>query len=181
MKEAAEEEEKVTFFMERTQEHIDRVQNAAAKIAETYPELSGLVEQAEQHDASKFEEPEKSPYIELTWHKKQGTKVEGELADQIEQATLHHIKNNRHHPEFHLEDKSKANLSSTNRDDSIEVVDAQNMPALDVAEMVCDWQAMAEELQTNTAREWFDDVKDVRWSFTGEQEALIDKLIKVFE
>jgi hypothetical protein len=181
--EQSEEEEKIAFFMDRLQEHIDRVKSAAYDIAQAYPEFSELVDQAEEHDASKFEEPEKSPYIELTWAKKleKETGRKFDSTPEITQATLHHIKNNRHHPEFHLEDKTKANLSSTNRDESIECVDATNMPDLDVAEMVADWQAMSEELGTNTAREWFDDVKDVRWKFSVEQEELIDRLLKVFE
>ena len=127
IKEQDEQEEKLAFFMERTQEHIQRVQDAVDKIVAAYPEYETLVEIASEHDASKFEEPEKGPYIELTWNKKEGTKATGELEDQITQATLHHIKGNQHHPEYHLEDKSKANLSSTNRDESIEVVDATNL------------------------------------------------------
>jgi len=47
--------------------------------------------------------------------------------------------------------------------------------------MVSDWQAMSEELKTNTSREWYDDVKDVRWSWSKKQENLIDKLLRVFE
>jgi len=186
MEEDREEEEKLSFFVERTHEHINRVQDAAEHIVSAYPEFEKLLEQVEKHDASKFEEPEKIPYIELTWQKKlekegKKYKVDPGMEEQIIQATLHHIKNNRHHPEYHLEDKSKANLKSTNRDESIEVVDATLMLDIDIAEMVADWQAMAEELATNTAREWFDDVKDVRWHFSEEQEELIDKLIQVFE
>lgn len=176
-------EEKEQFFIDRINKHKDLVAGAIEKILNSnlvneYPELSGLTDRANIHDDSKFEEPEKTPYIKLTWNKKEGI---NEPDEAITQATLHHIKNNPHHPEYHLEDKSKANLSNTNRDDSIEVIDASNMPAIDIAEMLCDWQAMSEELGTNTAREWYDKVKDVRWHFSEEQDALIDKLLKVFE
>jgi superoxide dismutase len=47
--------------------------------------------------------------------------------------------------------------------------------------MVSDWQAMSEEIKLNTARQWFEKQKDVRWHFSKHQEQLIDKLIKVFE
>jgi len=40
---------------------------------------------------------------------------------------------------------------------------------------------MSEELKKNTAREWFNTQKDVRWHFSEEQEQLIDRLLKVFE
>lgn len=169
------------YFIDRTNKHIQLVQDAADEIVKAYPEFDKLLKRVEVHDASKFEEPERDPYIELTWQKKYGNEVSDEIKQQINQATLHHIKNNSHHPEYHLEDKTKANLSSTNRDDSIECVDVSLMPDIDVAEMVADWQAMTEELQTNTTREWFDKVKDVRWHFSEHQEELIDKLLKVFE
>ena len=120
-----------------------------------------------------------SPYIELTWAKKDDPKAKS--TKEMNDATLHHIKYNKHHPEYHLEDKTKANINSTNRDESVKCVSAKNMDDISVAEMVADWQAMAEELKTNTAREWFNDVKDVRWSFSKKQENLINKLLKVFE
>jgi hypothetical protein len=183
IQEAVSNDEKYEFFIERTNNHIRLVQEAAEKIVSAYPELGALVFQVDSHDASKFEDPELTPYIELTWKKKLEKEEEDYKTDDraIHDATLHHIKNNRHHPEFHLEDKSKANLDSTNRDKSISVVDASNMSDTDVAEMVADWQAMSEELGTNTAREWYDKVKDVRWHFSDHQNELIDKLLKVFE
>lgn len=169
--------EKKDFFEKRTNEHIKRVQDAAKKIVDEYSEYKKLLEQVKNHDASKFEEPELTPYIELTWGKRENKKFK--TTKEINDATLHHIKNNKHHPEYHSDDK--ANIDSTNRDESIECIDAKNMDDISVAEMVADWQAMAEELGTNTSREWYDDVKDVRWSFSKEQEELIDKLLKVFE
>ena len=117
-----------------------------------------------------------TPYIELTWEK---NNKDYKSTKDINEATLHHIKNNKHHPEYH--NKDKANISSTNRDESIKCISAKNMDDISVAEMVADWQAMSEELKTNTSREWFDDVKDNRWSFSKKQEKLINKLLKVFE
>lgn len=169
--------EKKDFFNKRTNKHIDRVQNAAKKIVDKYNEYKELLEQVEDHDASKFEEPEMTPYIELTWLKKQDQGDDG--GKDIENATLHHIKNNKHHPEYH--NKEKANIDSTNRDKSIECISTRNMDDVSIAEMVADWQAMAEELGTNTSREWYDDVKNVRWSFSKKQEELIDKFLTVFE
>jgi len=183
VKEVVSNDEKYEFFLERTNNHIRLVQEATEKIVSAYPELGGLVFQVDSHDASKFEEPELTPYIELTWKKKLEKEGEEYKTDDqaIHDATLHHIKNNRHHPEYHLGDKFKANLDPTNRDRSIHVVDASRMPDIDIAEMVADWQAMSEELGTNTAREWYNKVKDVRWHFSDHQDELIDKLLKVFE
>lgn len=170
--------EKEKFFEERTNLHIGLVKRAAARIVAAYPEFKELTARAEVHDASKFEEPERTPYIELSWRKKEGNK---EITDEIKQATLHHIKNNAHHPEYHLKDKAEANVNDKDRDKSDKCVDASAMSALDIAEMVADWQAMSEELKTNTAREWYDKQKDVRWHFSSDQQGIINSLLKVFE
>jgi len=191
------EEEKEQFFIDRTNRHIQLVQKSVAEILKVYPEYATdiFLDQVKSHDASKFEEPERTPYIEITWRHKlekekdeydpyngKGYQTPGKLKKEDENnATVHHITTNSHHPEYHLEDKDDANVSIDDRDKSDKCIDASLMPLLDIVEMSADWQAMAEELQTNTAREWFDKQKDVRWHFTEEQEELIDKLLKVFE
>ena len=175
----AERGEKEAWFEERTAKHIALVKQAARKIAEANPEFrefdgTELVMQADEHDASKLIAPEREPYIDLTWKHKfdnyKGYKTPGTLDDEaINQATLHHVRNNRHHPEYGQENEKG------------EVIDASGMTNVDIAEMVADWQAMSEELKTNTARQWYDKQRNVRFKFTAEQEALIDKLLKVFE
>ena len=183
-------EEKLEYFEKRTQEHIDRVKVAAQKIVDAgvLGEHDGalLLDQVQGHDASKLEEPERTPYIEISWRHKfdnyKSYKKPGTLDQGAEnEATMHHILNNSHHPEYHLDDKNKANINSEDRDKSDTCIDASNMPAVDLAEMCADWQAMSEELKNNTAREWYDKQKDVRWHYSEEQDELIDKLLGVFE
>lgn len=179
-------EEMEKWFVERTNYHIGLVQNAAMSVVDAYPEYEKVLEQVEEHDASKFEEPEQAPYIVLSWKKKQENEgktfeITKKQQEAINEATLHHILNNSHHPEFYLEDKTEVEINKNDRDKSDKCVDASRMLDLDIVEMVCDWQAMSEELQTNTAREWFDKQKNVRWCFSSAQEALIDKILKVFE
>lgn len=177
----ANKDEQKQHFLDRTKKHISLVKKSVKKIIDEYPEFDKLLEQVKEHDQSKFKEPELIPYISLTWRKNKGDEAEGLLSQEEEnEATLHHVKSNSHHPEYHLEDKEDANIDSSDRDKSQKCVDASLMPDIDVAEMVADWQAMSEELGTNTSREWFDEQKDVRWSFSEEQEELIDKLLKVF-
>jgi len=187
--------EKYRYFLDRMKNHIQLVKDAAEKIVKAYPEFAELLKEVKVHDASKFEEPELTPYIEITWrHKLEKEKGQydpyngigyqrpGRLEKEAENvATLHHITTNPHHPEYWLKDKSDANISKDDRDKSDKVVDASPMPDIAVAEMVADWVAMAEELKTNTARQWFNKQKDVRWHFSKHQETLIDKLLRVFE
>jgi len=188
-------DEKYEWFVQRTNKHINLVQQAAEKIVKAYPEFQELLSNVQVHDASKFEDPEKTPYISLTWRHKleneqnnydpingKGYQTPGLLAKEDEnQATLHHVTGNSHHPEYWLDDKSKANISAKDRNKSDICIDASAMPDIAIAEMIADWQAMSEELKKNSAREWFDKQKDVRWHFSDHQVKLIDKLLKVFE
>lgn len=184
------------YFIERTMKHIHRVQDNAKKIEDAYPlEFQGLRSQTDNHDQSKLEEPEKTPYISITWRHKieqskgefdpisgKGYQTPGLLKKEDEnKATLHHVTTNPHHPEYWLKDKGDANINQNDRDKSDKCVDASRMEDKYVAEMVADWQSMADELKKNTAREWFDKQKDVRWHFSEHQCQLIDKLLKVFE
>ena len=195
LKEAVEatQEEKEKHFEERTNKHIKLVQKAAAKIVKVYPEFEELNMIVKDHDASKLNGPEREPYIEISWRHKieneggqydpyngKGYQTPGQLEKEDEnKATLDHIKGNQHHPEYWSSDK--ANISKTNRDESIECIDASNMPDIAIAEMVSDWQAMSIELGTNTARQWYEKTKDSRWSYSSKQEELIDRLLAVFE
>ena len=176
--------EKEAYFMQRTRAHIQRVKDAAQKIVAVYPEFGGLISQVASHDESKFSEPERTPYIELTWqHAHDGWKsykTPGTIDDgSINRATLHHVFTNAHHPEFY--NKAKANIDSSNRDTAAVAFAVDAMPDIDLIHMVADWEAMSEELGTNTARQWFNSKRNTRWIFSPHQEELIDKLLRVFE
>jgi len=174
------------FFKIRTDKHIKAVQENGRKIYESDTErFDGLPEQLEVHDASKYEEPEYTPYLYVTWDYK--CKDEGvnfnlpaDMKDKMSEATQHHVINNSHHPECH--NPRETNL--INRDDRDappdEIVDASKMPDVDIAELIADWTAMGKE-KGNSAKDWADDNIGTRWSFTPEQTELIYKLIKLVE
>lgn len=189
LEETIDQNEKEAWFEERTGNHIALVQKYAKMLADANPEFkefwaNKLLDNVAKHDASKLEEPERTPYIALTWKHKnddwKSYKTPGTISDkEINDATMHHILNNEHHPEYW--NKEEANLDPANRDKSTRVMDASNMPPVALAEMVADWAAMSEELKKNTAREWFNKQKDVRWHFSDEQVDLIDRMLKVIE
>lgn len=188
-------DEKESYFIVRTNNHINLVKQAAQKIVDKYPELAELLGQVENHDASKFEEPERTPYIEISWRHKleneddkfdpinnKGYKTPGTLAKPEENAaTETHVFTNQHHPEFWDPNKEEIEMDKEYRSKRNRLVDATAMPDLAIAEMVSDWVAMSDELKKNTAREWYESQKDKRWKFSSYQEELIDKLLKVFE
>ena len=153
--------EMLTFFKKRTKEHIDKTIEYAKKIAEGDERFDGLIEQAEEHDSSKYENPEYIPYIYLTWKYK--CKSEGKeftlpkiLEDRIDIATEHHVRHNPHHPEHHG--------------------DYNKMSLLDIGEMVADWCAMSKELGVDP-KEWADNNIGKKWNFNEEQSELIYSLI----
>ena len=176
-----------TWFEERTRRHIKFVQDAIKKIVDAYPEFEELIEIGKHHDEGKFKDPERDPYVSLTWRHKmeeedgefdpingKGYQTPGLLDKEDEnEATLHHITTHSHHPEYWVEDEADA--------ESARSADASPMPDIAVAEMVADWAAMSEELQKNTVREWYNSIAMTRWNFSDHQHELIDKLIKVFE
>mgnify|MGYP005841254943 CR=1 FL=1 len=172
------------LFKKRTKKHIDLVKKYAKKIEEKYPEqFKGLIDQTKNHDKTKFKEPEKTPYIFITWSyklKDEGKEIESneELNKQMNQATEYHVKNNKHHPEFH----SKQNKNIINRNDRDappkEIIDATKMDTLSIGEMVADWCAMSEEKGENGPKKWADKNIDIRWKFKKDHKNLIYKLIE---
>jgi len=171
------------WFVERTDRHIGLVKKYAGLI-EDYDSsrFEGLKTIADKHDASKYEDVEKIPYIFISWNyhcKDIGKefKVPDGIMEKMDKASLHHVKNNKHHPEFYDDDES---ITSKNKDESPDesghVIDATSMPEIYIAEMVADWMAMGEELK-NSAKDWADKNVNVKWRFTDDQKDLIYELI----
>jgi ribosomal protein L24 len=105
----ASQEEKEKYFEERTAKHIALVQAAAKRLEQAHilngADCGDLMAQVEHHDASKLEEPERTPYIKISWRHKQDNfksyKTPGTLPDEDEnKATERHIFTNKHHPEY---------------------------------------------------------------------------------
>ena len=131
-----------------------------------YPGLenSEIDKRAELHDASKFFENEKHAYACLTFFYDQKKSnpayvlprlVESMVSEGIEKHSLI----NTHHPEAHF--------------------DINQMPLIDLVEMVCDWTAIAiENCGPNaTARTWASDNLNKKWKFNSENQNLIFNLI----
>ena len=171
------------WFDKRTKKHIERVQKFCRKIEEYDKDrFKGLIEQAEDHDASKLKEPELTPYIYVTWSykcKDDGVDWEppDDMDDKMNKATEHHVKSNRHHPEFHCS-KEVELINRKDRDKPPEeMIDATKMPELDIAGMVADWCAMSEE-KDSKPKDWADKNVNVRWKFSDDQKDLIYELIE---
>lgn len=172
-------DEMTKFYEDRTNRHIELVKKYGELIKESYPEFSDV--DFDSHDASKYDEPEYTPYIHITWKYK--SKDDGEeyippegMEDEMFNATQHHVLNNKHHPEYWCENKENT-INKEDRDKPNKLIDATNMSDGAIVEMVADWCAMSEELGKNTPQEWADDNIGVRWDFNEDQKKLIYELM----
>ena len=177
--------EAINYFKKRTEMHIALVRKYAHHIEKAFPIYSGLYQNSAKHDDLKFQEPERSPYIVLSWKKKiensgREFQIPEDVKDAIWKATEHHIKNSPHHPEY-FQDKNLGLLNKNDRDGIPEVaIDATLMPDIYVAEMVADWMAMSEELGTSLTG-WIDKVVGKRWKFSEKQKGIIDEIVGFFK
>jgi hypothetical protein len=159
--------EMVDFFKERTDEHIERVKKNLFKIVNSnvHPfDNAILIDRAKTHDGSKYGKAERYYYIWLTeFHRCKNENISFEYPEgvekEVEKASYHHITHNRHHPDYH---KSP-----------IDMIDE------DIAEMVCDHNAMSEELN-NSLKEWEKGFIK-KWKFSNKQIDLIWKLVGLLE
>jgi hypothetical protein len=160
--------EMLAFYERRTNEHIERVRNCLMVLAQITDHGEELIERARIHDASKFEPEERIPYVWLTeYHRCRRTGQpfaypEG-MEERVQQAIRHHVRSNRHHPEFHA--------------------DPNDMSEVDLIEMVCDWTAMAQEFgeERGSARGWADKVIGKRVAFDAERRRFIYEIIDALD
>jgi len=177
------------WFQKRTNYHILLVQKYIDKIIELNnndqlsKKLNNTILQKEKinHDQSKFQEPELTPYVYISWMykcKDDGKEfiLNSNQNQFMNNATNHHIKNNGHHPEYFdssfisvpLKDRDSADVNYT--------VTAYKMTASYIAVMVADWMAMSEEKGTNPF-DWADKNINIRWKFHSNQRNFIYELL----
>ncbi len=187
--------EKEVFFYTRMLKHLARVYMYVVYLVEFHSDvleehgvnILQLLKNTVEHDRSKFGEPQLSAYIELVNHyyRKAGGSVKDYPLNKVlsTNATIHHIISEPHHPEYwdrgFVTDKGKFNIND--RDGlPTKPVDGTSMPLECVVEMVCDWEATADE-KCDSVREWADNAVNKRWRFTEEQTKLIYSIIEIFE
>jgi hypothetical protein len=175
------------YFLLRTRAHLFLVHKYHNKISKIkHPSINNelLDKERDDHDQFKFKEPEYSPYLFITWNyyckrKNIPFELSQEIKDKMHEATFHHIKNHKHHPEYW---DDAVNINGLNKDDRDrpsegKLVDGTYMPYTYIAAMVADWCAMSEELGTNSPKDWALANINVRWKFTESQVKFIYFLI----
>jgi len=169
------------YFIERTTMHIDLVRKYLKKIRDNHTiciDREIIKQEMIIHDLTKFQEPELTPYVWITLKYRDNLPNSSFTAEQqlqMQHATEHHVKQNKHHPEYWTSQTDTINF--IDRDKPKSLVDATKMPLTYVACMVADWMAVAEERRTNPF-EWAKNNINIRWEFTKIQEDLIYKLLE---
>ena len=176
-------------FANRTKLHILLVDKYLIKIASlNLPEIDNDLLLGDSHDSSKFEEPEYTPYLHVSWKyklKDQGKTYNPpiEIEDSMNSATFHHVKHNKHHPEFWDNTATLESINPKDRDSApAKIVDATEMPLVHIAQMIADWTAVDEEKSKDTygnfsAKNWADKNVNIRWKFSPAQVQFIYKVI----
>lgn len=172
-------EDMCKHFETRTIAHIARVRNYIDKIIKSnagkFLSERILEEEKRDHDHTKFKDPEREPYIHITWkYKKEGYCLPKDV--DVTEATLHHLKHNRHHPEF-WDDNPNISINQVDLDKASGVmVDSREMPLEYIAVMVADWMAVSEE-RNSSPYDWARNNVNKRWKFTKTQEKLVYDLL----
>jgi hypothetical protein len=178
--------EMVDWYYKKINRHMELVRKYCRKMIILNPSDTVFKELEEvylYHDNLKFDEPEFLPYIQLTWLQKtigyKGYTPPGTLLDkEISDATMHHVKHSKHHPEFWDGRNIEFNLpEDRNAPAKGVIVDGTIMPDVYIAEMVADWMGMSEELGNSEYRNWAKKNINIRWKFSEHQEKFIYSII----
>jgi len=179
------------YYHERTARHINLVKQNGYNVIKHLPMnmkmKNELAANLQKHDMSKFEDPEKTPYILITWRyhvledEFRRLNLTKEILADMSDITEYHVKNNKHHPDYWDDTITSNFLNPKDRDAPGEkVINATKMPLVSIIEMVCDWFAVGQE-RGNTAREWAGRSIGIRWAFTEPQKIFIYNIIDILE
>lgn len=176
-------DEKEEWFTKRTKHHIDLTKKYCRRIHEyDAKRFPNIIKQGEKHDASKYKDPERNPYVDISWHYRMRDlgkhyDVTPKQQAEMNKASAYHINTNPHHPEYHS--PTHVPINANNREKPVEgkMVDATKMDDANIGEMLADWSAMSEE-KGGTPKQWADKTVNKRWKFTPSQVKLIYELIE---
>ena len=149
--------DKINHCLAETYKHVKKVQNNLNIF------VRDLISRGENHDNSKFEEPELSIFAENT-HKlgatEYGSPEYKALLVEVKPAIDHHYSRNRHHPENHR--------------DGIE-----GMTLIDLVEMLSDWKAATERNKDGNIRKSID-INAVKYKMTPQLKQIFENTVREY-
>ncbi len=149
--------DKINHCLAETHKHVRRVQHYLNLF------VKDLINRGENHDNSKFEEPELSIFAENTeklGKTQYGSPEYKELLEQVKPAINHHYSKNDHHPEFHKNG-------------------IEDMDLVQLCEMIADWKAATERNLNGNIRKSLD-INSQKYDICPQLKRILENTIKKY-
>jgi hypothetical protein len=149
--------DKINYCLAETHKHVRKVQHNINKF------ISDLIRRGENHDNSKFEEPELSVFAENT-HKlgqtKYGSEEYKQLLVEVKPAIDNHYSKNRHHPEHWPNG-------------------IEDMTLVDLIEMLSDWKAATERNKDGNIRKSIE-INSAKYKMTPQLRTIFENTVREY-
>lgn len=149
--------DKINFCLSETHKHVKKVQKNLNLF------ITDLIHRGENHDNSKFEEPELTIFAENT-HKlgqtEYGSEEYKKLLVEIKPAIDHHYSKNRHHTEFWPNG-------------------IEGMTLVDILEMLCDWKAATERNKDGNIRKSID-INSQKYKISPQLKQILENTVREY-
>ena len=149
--------DKINYCLSETYKHVKRVQSNLNIF------IKDLISRGENHDNSKFEEPELSIFAENT--EKLGKVAYGseeykQLLVSVKPAIDHHYAKNRHHPEHWPNG-------------------IEDMTLIDLVEMLADWKAATERNKDGNIRKSIE-INAAKYKISSQLRVIFENTIREY-
>lgn len=149
--------DKINYCLAETHKHVRKVQRNLNLF------VADLIHRGENHDNSKFEEPELSIFAENT--SKLGQTVYGspeykQLLVEVKPAIDHHYSKNRHHPEHWPNG-------------------VEDMTLVDLIEMLADWKAATERNKDGNIRKSIE-INSGKYNMSPQLRTIFENTVREF-
>jgi len=149
--------DKINYCLAETHKHVRKVQRNLNLF------VADLIHRGENHDNTKFEEPELSIFAENT-HKlgvtQYGSEEYKKLLVEVKPAIEHHYSKNDHHPEFHKNG-------------------IDDMDLMQICEMLADWKAATERNMNGNVRKSIEINAD-KYNISPQLRRILENTVKKY-
>ncbi len=149
--------DKINYCLSETHKHVRKVQ----KFLNLF--ISDLIHRGENHDNTKFEEPELSIFAENTEKlakTQYGSPEYKDLLVSVKPAIEHHYSKNRHHPEHWPNGIEDMNL-------------------VDLLEMLADWKAATERNKDGNIRKSIE-INSVKYGMSPQLRKIFENTVREY-
>jgi hypothetical protein len=148
-------QDKINFCLAETHKHVRKVQGFLNIF------INDLINRGENHDNSKFEEPELTIFAENTERLNQvqyGSDEYKQCLEATKPAREHHYSRNDHHPEFHKNG-------------------IDDMDLMCIVEMLADWRAASERNKNGNIRKSIE-INAEKYNMSPQLRRILENTVK---